>query len=206
LSYFTLGPIHQLACLFNFNIFKVEEITTQGGSLRVYMGKIGDVGRGYLDVELKEKFAGLYEVSTYEAYQAKVDENINRLQDLLLTLDRNGDKIFGYGVPAKSSTLINYAEIGPYIRYMIDTTPAKQGKYTPGSGIPIYSPMSTKVGCEYAIMFPYNYKEEILAKEKGFLKNGGKFIIPIPDVRIIGDYNDEVKSEETTEGVRKSNV
>ncbi len=206
LSYFTLGPLNCLASFFNLNIFRVEEIPTQGGSLRLYLGNTANVGTGYHYVEHKEHIAGLYESKTYEDYQQKVDENVRQLWDLLYTLDVIGEKVFGYGTPAKSSTLIYYAEIEPYIKYMIDTTPAKQGKYTPGSHIPIYTPEKGKVCYGYAIMFPYNYKEEILAKEKEFLKKGGKFIIPIPEVTVVGVEDVEKKCQKTDSEVGKFNV
>ena len=184
LSYFTLGPLNVLACMFNFNIFKVEEIPTQGGSLRLYLGRAADSGTGFREVKNKELLSGMYEVSTYEDYQSKIDENIHNLWNLLFCLDFDSEKIIGYGCPAKSSTLINYSGIGEFIDYIIDTTPAKQGKFTPGSHIPISPPKIT--GPLYAIMFPYNYKEEILEKSKDFLEEGGKFIIPVPKVEVIG--------------------
>ena len=106
---------------------------------------------------------------------------------LLSKLKSKGKKITGYGAPAKGNTLLNYCKIGPEtLDYLSDTTPYKQGKLSPGMHIPIVSPeVFYEDPPDYALMLPWNYKTEILIKEKEYINNGGKFIVPIPTPKIV---------------------
>ena len=102
-------------------------------------------------------------------------------------LKKEGKKIVGYGAPAKGNTLLNYFKIGPEILdYITDTTPTKQGTYTPGTHIPVVSPdILKKDRPDYILLLSWNYVNSILEKEKGLREKGVKFIIPVPNVIIV---------------------
>jgi SAM-dependent methyltransferase len=176
LSYFTPGPLLMLGHIFNLPLIDVQEIPVHGGSLRLYFSSVG-----------KSSWMPITPLNV-EAFSFKVKENKNQLLSLLARIKQDGKKIVGYGCPAKASTLTNYCGIGTqYLDYIIDTTPAKQGKFSPGQHIPIVSPDQFKTdNPDYALMFAWNYKDEILAKEKDWLSAGGKFIIPIPYPEVVG--------------------
>jgi hypothetical protein len=186
LCYYTLSPLNILGSYFGLSIIKVEEIPTQGGSLRIYFGNVSKGTEGFRQVISKEYEAKLYQPETFLNFGQRVNENNQNMLALLAKLKREGKTIVGYGCPAKASTMTNALDLGKYLEYILDTTPAKQGKYTPGQHIPIVSPdRFHEAYPDYAIMFSWNYKTEILAKEQDFLKKGGKFIIPIPEVQVI---------------------
>jgi hypothetical protein len=130
---------------------------------------------------------GLTSDNRYKDFSAKVEVNKKELITLLLDLKKSGKKVVGYGAPAKGNTLLNYFNIGPEILdYITDTTTGKQGMYTPGSHIQVVSPeiLQTDVP-DYILLLSWNYADAILAKEQGLRDQGVKFIIPVPQVRII---------------------
>lgn len=187
LTYWSLAPLNILASKFGLNILRVEEIPSQGGSIRVTFGNVALMGKwsGYNEVIQKEYKAKLYQPRTYKAFKKKVETNVWELRGLLARLKEDGMIIFGYGCPAKTATLTNYANIGTEtLTFITDTTPAKQGKFTPGKHIPIIADKE-QLCVDYGLIFPWNYTDEILAKEKEFLEKGGKFIVPCPKVKVI---------------------
>lgn len=187
LSYFNISPLNIMGCRFDLNIFKIEELPTQGGSLRIYFGSYARTGEGFFKLSNEELVKKIYEAETFKDFKQRVDENVWELRGLLARLKEDKMKIVGYGCSAKASVMTNYANIGPEtLDYIIDTTPAKQGKFSPGKHIPIVSPdVFHKDMPDYALIFPWNYTEEILNKEKDFLDSGGKFIVPCPEVKVI---------------------
>jgi hypothetical protein len=189
LSYFTLAPLNILAYQFGLNIFKVEEIPTQGGSIRVYFGNTAFTGTGYNEVIRKEYNANLYQPTTGLNFTTEVNKNVEELMALLRRLKQQNNRITGYGCPAKTSVLTNYAVLGTsFLDYITDTTPAKQNTYSPGMHIPIISP-DKSLKPDYALVFAWNYIDEIVKKEQEYLNDGGKFIVPCPKVRIISKEN-----------------
>jgi hypothetical protein len=109
------------------------------------------------------------------------------LRDLLLQFKQDGKKIIGYGAPAKGNTLLNYFQLSnDIIDFLTDTTPLKQGMYAPGSHIPVYSPGKlSEARPDYILLLAWNYTEAILKKEKRLREVGVKFIIPVPEVKIV---------------------
>ena len=186
LSYFSLSPLIKLGDIFNLPLFKVEKIPVHGGSIRCYFGNYAK-DKSILSVLNEEREGGLFDLKTYKEFAKKVEEIKNALYTLLVALKKENKRIVGYGAPAKGNTLLNYCGIGPeLLDYITDTTPYKQGRYSPGMHIPVVSPDKFHEDPpDYALMLPWNFKEEILVKEKDFLMNGGKWIIPIPSVRVI---------------------
>lgn len=174
----------------NLRLYDAEKIETHGGSIRYYIckNKAKYKKTKKLDLIFKgEKNAKLNKLLTYLNFSKKVKQSKKNLISIIKELKRKNKKIISYGATYKSSTIFNYCKIDKnLIDYVTDTTLNKQGKYTPGQHIPIISPekgMNKTV--DYAFLGAWNFKKEILKKEKEFIKRGGKFITHVPTARII---------------------
>lgn len=191
LSYFSIRSLMELFGQFNMQIFDVKRfLNIHGGSIRVYVRKINGVCRHpakMVSLLALEKRMKLDSVETYLEFAAQIASNKKRLLSLLNKLKADGKSIVGYGAPAKGNVLLNYCKIGTEtLDYIIDSTQAKQGLYTPGMHIPVLAPEKFREDClDYALMLAWNFEEEILKKEFRYREGGGKFIIPIPDPRIV---------------------
>ena len=130
---------------------------------------------------------GIKKISTYKAFARRVDSSKKKLKKLLNKIKLNDKTIIGYGVTAKSTTILNYCKIDKkLISFFVDTTKDKQNKFTPGMKIPIYKyPGFINESIDYIFLGAWNFKEEIFKKEKNFIKRGGKFIIHTPIPKII---------------------
>ena len=187
LSYILVQPLETLGRLFNLNLYRVEKLPTHGGSLRLFFGKTQRIEDSVSIIKDEEFKSGVYRAESYITFQNDVNRLATDFQKLLYQLNSENKTICGYGHPAKATVILNYCDLNPdIISYVTDLNPAKQGKFSPGTHIPIVSPdVFHSSPPDYAIMFPWNYKEEILELEKEFINNGGKFIIPLPKVEII---------------------
>jgi hypothetical protein len=190
LSYFSLRPLITFFAKHNMEIFRAKRIGVHGGSIRVYARKATAPLQIHESVERLmelEKAKNLDRMETFFKFASDVTEIKKRLRKLLLTLKNQKKRIIGYTAPAKGNVLLNYCNIGTEILdYLTDVTPAKQGLYSPGMQIPVHPPeILEKDHPDYLLMLAWNYKEEILRKEQDYIKKGGKFIIPIPEPRII---------------------
>jgi hypothetical protein len=169
-------------------VFDVEELATHGGSLRVYACRSGaqthHLGANVAKVIADEQRAGLGSQNGYESFALQVKQTKWALVEFLLTAAREGKTVAGYGAPGKSATLLNYCGIGKdLIEYTVDRSPHKQGRFLPGSHIPIYHPdriRETKP--DYVVILPWNLKDEIM-EQLGYIREwGGRFVVPIPKV------------------------
>ncbi len=174
----------------NLRLFNAEKIDTHGGSMRYYICKKKakyKITNGLKKILNKEKKSKLNQLKTYLNFSKKVEESKNNLIKIFKKLKKENKKVISYGATYKSSTVFNYCNIGTkYIEYVTDTTLNKQGKFTPGKHIPIISPekgMNNSV--DYAFLGAWNFKKEILKKEREFIKRGGKFITHVPSAKII---------------------
>jgi hypothetical protein len=174
----------------NLRLFHAEKIETHGGSMRYYICRNEakfKITKMLSLIFKEEKNAKLHKFSTYLIFSKKVKESKKKLIKIIKELKSKNKKIISYGATYKSSTVFNYCKIGKnQIDYVTDTTINKQGKYTPGQHIPIISPekgMNKTV--DYAFLGAWNFKKEILKKEKEFIKKGGKFITHVPIAKII---------------------
>ncbi len=187
LCYFSLYAVSRLTAKFGLVILDVSLLPIHGESLRVTVGKTGSASK---TVELflkKEKKLGLEKISSYKKFALKVKKNKENLSVLLKRLKKDGRKISGYGAPAKGNTLLNYFGIGRgLLDFITDTTPQKQGLFAPGSKISIVAPekLITEKP-DYILLLSWNYSDVILQKEKGLRQWGVKFIIPVPEVKIV---------------------
>ena len=174
----------------NLRLFDAEQLTTHGGSMRYYICK--DLAKHKISKKIKlifkkEKKAKLDKLLTYLKFSKRVKRSKQKLLGIFKKLKNKNKNIISYGATYKSSTIFNYCKIGKkFINYVTDTTLNKQGKFTPGQHIPIISPqegMNDRV--DYAFLGAWNFKKEILKKEKEFIKRGGRFITHVPLPKII---------------------
>ena len=187
LSYFSLGALQYLARSLGLEIFDAELIPIHGQSLRVYIGQGFDESPSIGEILKKEKNLGLDTAKPFFQFAKRVEKSRRELYELLSRLKKEGKTIAGYGAPAKGNTLLNYFGIdNKLMDFITDTTPAKQGLFTPGSHIPIRPPETiSKKTPDYMVLLAWNYADAIVKKESGFRERGGKFIIPVPEVKII---------------------
>jgi len=187
LSYFSLRALTKLVNRFGLKIFDVKLIPIHGQSLQVYIAKNHEVSKMVERFLQKEKSLGLYDSQTYLDFEQRVKKNKKGLRDLLLKLKEENKRIVGYGAPAKGNILLNYFQIdNKILDFIVDDSSFKQGLYTPGTHIPIYSSdRFKKYQPDYLLLLAWNYADSILEKEKLLRDKGVKFIIPVPKVKII---------------------
>jgi len=188
LSYFSLRPLVALLKRFNMELFDVKRIPVHGGSIRCYVTRSPSTIKSSVCklLALEEKLK-LNSLKTYLEFGARVRNIKRQLTSLLRTLKEKGYTIIGYGASAKGNTLLNYCKIRTNILdYIVDNTPFKQGLYTPGTHIPIVpTDRILENAPDYALLLAWNYLDEILRKEQKYRELGGKFIVPIPEPRIL---------------------
>lgn len=186
---FSAHSIRYLFGMHGMELIDVQPQKTHGGSMRYVLAHAGayPVSDAVLKLLLKEQTLGLHQLSTFEAFRKKVVQSRTDLVSLLRELKSQGKRIAGYGATSKSTTILNYCGIGPdLIEYISDTTPIKQGKFTPGMHIPVKPHEAFKANPpDYAVLFAWNHAEEIMANEKAFLDAGGKWIVHVPKVQVL---------------------
>ena len=187
LSYYSLHALKYLVDSVGMSIFDVETVPIQGESLRVYVSKNRKPKASFTRFMKREKSLGLNDFKSFARFSKKVLDNKNKTLKLLAKLKSENKKIVGYGAPAKGSTLLNFYGIGKEtIDYVIDTTSIKQGLFMPGVHLPIYPPEKLfESKPDYILLLAWNYADAILKKEKNLRDGGVKFIIPVPEVKII---------------------
>ena len=161
-----------------------------GGTIRVFVGNKNNFNpKKHLEKFLiSEQEFGINELETYKKFSNDVEQLKVSLIRELEKLKKEKKIIFGYGSPAKGNVLLNYCKIDTkFLDFIIDTTPLKQGLYTPGTHIPVKPIRAIKENesIQIAFLLAWNYEKEILEKENQFRNNGGKFLIPIPSPRIV---------------------
>jgi len=189
-SYFSLYTVMKIFEEHNLKIFDVEKLQTHGGSLRVYATHkkntthiINNEVKKILEKEIE---FGIKDISTYTNFQNKIIKVKKQLLDFVDNAKKEKKKIVCYGAAAKGNTLLNYCNIGlDYIDYVVDRSSYKQGLYLPGTHIPIKNPDEIKrTKPDYVLILPWNLQEEI-SNQMNFIKEwDGKFVIPIPEVKI----------------------
>ena len=192
ISYFSIIPLLKWLKKYNLEIFDVQKKRVHGGTIRVYVSKRGKfkIKKSVEKIIIIEKKYGMNKIGTFRIFTKKVECLRNNLLKKINELKENNE-LFGYGAPAKGNVLLNYCQIdNKILDFITDTTKMKQGKYAPGSKIKIISPkiISKKgTGC-IALLLAWNYKLAIIKKEKKFLEQGGKFLIPVPNPKLIENW------------------
>ena len=170
-------------------LFDVEELPTHGGSLRIYGRHAEDSSKPVTDrvraLKAVERRAGYDTVECYACFDDQVKRTKRKILGCLIGLRDAGKSIVGYGAPGKGNTLLNYCGIREdLLDYTVDRSPFKQGKFTPGTRIPIHAPEEIRATRpDYLFILPWNLKDEIM-EQNAFIRDwGGKFIVPIPEPR-----------------------
>jgi len=189
-SYFSLLTTVRILEAHGMKVFDVDELTTHGGSLRVYACRAENETRP-MEASVRkvlddEERAGLSSGEGYGTFANQVKDTKLAFVDFLLKAAREGKSVAGYGAPGKSATLIHYCGIGKdLIQFTVDRSPYKQGRFLPGSHIPIYHPgRIAETKPDYVVILPWNLKTEIMAQLHYIREWGGRFVVPIPDVTI----------------------
>ena len=191
-SYFSFCVAERVFAAHGLTIFDVEEISTHGGSLRIFAKRASNnalpIGERVAALRQREQKAGLDRADTYYAFAEKVKATKRSLLRFLIGAREAGKCVVGYGAPAKGNTLLNYFRIGPdMLEWIADKNVLKQGRYTPGMRIPVVAPERVMEDRpDYLLILAWNFRDEILAQHADYLAQGGKFIVPIPRVEIIG--------------------
>jgi SAM-dependent methyltransferase len=187
LSYFSLTALNALFVRNELNLSRVERLGIHGGTLRVYAGHGVEQHESVAQLLREEKAAGVGELEFYSEFGAAVERLRHELVELLRTLKAEGKRIGVYGASAKGSTLLNYCGLGTEtLDFVVDRSPVKQGRYTPGSHLQIYAPEKLLEEMpDYVLLLTWNFADEIFEQQSEYRRRGGRFIVPVPSVRVV---------------------
>ena len=189
-SYLSFRTVENIFLSHGLVLFDVDELTTHGGSIRIYGRHVEDEGKcisGNVErMKDIENDAGLDKIETYAHFSQRIGETKRNLLEFLIQAKRAGKSIVGYGAPAKGNTLLNYCGIrNDFIDYTVDRSPHKQGRFLPGTHIPVYHPDKIKeTKPDFILILPWNIKDEIVKQISYVHEWGCKFIVPIPSVKV----------------------
>lgn len=187
-SYFSAISIEKIMAAHGLQLFDVDRLSTHGGSLRIYVRHAEGADRVKPAVDellAAERDLGLHQLVAYDAFAERVARTKRNLLSFLIHARSAGASVVGYGAPGKGNTLLNYCGVRTdFLDYTVDRNPYKQGKYLPGTRIPIYPPEKiAQTKPQYILILPWNLKEEI-AKQLAYVRNwGGQLVVPIPEVK-----------------------
>lgn len=189
LSYLSIHPLRKLLKKSNLKIIDIEKQQIHGGSMRIYIAHSRSKYKAQTNLNKilqLERVSNLQSISYYDDFACRVKSIKANLTNLLSKLKKEGKIIVGYGASAKGNVLLNYCKItSDTLDYIVDSTPYKQGKYTPGTHIPIYpEDKLMQNNPDYVLILSWNFIDEIIGKNKEYIKRGGKFIVTIPYLRI----------------------
>jgi len=189
-SYLSLHVVSRIFKDSGLRIWNVEELSTHGGSLRIY-GCHEDDSRDTLDIVedlmIEERQRGLQCLDTYLNFQKRVDKVKNNFLAFLIDQKKSDKMVAAYGAAAKGNTLLNYAGVKQdLLPFVCDSAKAKQYKYMPGSHIPIISPLELReITLDYLLILPWNIAKEIKKQNEVLIKKGTKFVTVVPELRIV---------------------
>lgn len=191
-SYFSFVVVAEILAAHRLTIFDVEELPTHGGSLRIYArhdeNRSSAVRASVAALRAREENAGMTTLDYYSTFAAGVAETKRNLLSFLIQTKREGKSISGYGAPGKGNTLLNYCGIrSDFIDYTVDRNPLKQGRFLPGTRIPIFSPETLRqTRPDFVLVMPWNLKDEIVRQISYIREWGGRFVVAIPELSVFG--------------------
>jgi nucleoside-diphosphate-sugar epimerase len=191
-SYFSFGVVEEIFAAHGLTIFDVDELPTHGGSLRIYARHAENRGvaaqKAVAALRAREEHAGLTSLDYYSTFGARVAETKRNLLSFLIQAKQQGRTISGYGAPGKGNTLLNYCGIRTdFIDYTVDRNPLKQGRFLPGTRIPIFPPAQLRrTRPDFVLIMPWNLAAEIVQQISYIRDWGGRFVVAIPELRVFG--------------------
>jgi SAM-dependent methyltransferase len=190
-SYLSFTTVQAVFAAHGLRLFDVEELSTHGGSLRIYGCHDGDAskpnGPAVAELASRERAFGLHKIETYSRFEEQTRATKRSILEFLIRAKNEGKSIAGYGAPGKGNTLLNYCGVRTdFLDYTVDRSPAKQGRYTPGSRIPIYAPERIReTRPDYLFILPWNLETEIVSQTAYIREWGGRWVVPIPRIRVV---------------------
>lgn len=188
-SYLSFLTVEKIFAKHGLKLFDVEELPTHGGSLRIFACHADDgrpIGIRVSAMRKLERDHGLHDIATYRRFGEQVKETKRKLLAFLLDAKRDGKSVVGYGAPAKGNTLLNFCGVRTdLLEFTVDRSPHKQGRFLPGTHIPILPPdaiVSRKP--DFVLILPWNLRDEVIQQMSCIRDWGGKFVVPIPEVKI----------------------
>ena len=194
LCYYSAASFRNLFAQHRLTLVDVDHLLVHGGSLRVYFQRadgprsLEKEGKARVEAMLKEEENwGVEHYAFYQNFGEKVERLRYKLLELLRKIKAEGKSIAVYGASAKSTTLLNYYDIGTEtLDFVVDRSNVKQGRYTPGTHLPILAPEALlEQQPDFVLLLTWNFAEEILEQQAEYRKRGGRFIIPIPELRMV---------------------
>jgi hypothetical protein len=190
-SYFSFVAVERVFKHHGLVMFDVEELGTHGGSLRIYARHAENqalpVGPRVDALRRREIDDGFLSLERYRGFNEQVKATKRKLLSFLIDAKQRGKKVVGYGAPGKGNTLLNYCGIRTdFLDFTVDANPYKQGKFTPGTRIPILPPEAIREARpDYVLILPWNLKGEISKAASYISQWGGRFVVPIPEVTLL---------------------
>jgi SAM-dependent methyltransferase len=190
-SYFSFLTVSRVFAAHGLRLYDVEELPTHGGSLRVYGAHDDDASKPdtarAVAMREREREAGYERLDTYTGYGARVEADKRRILEFLIALKNDGRSVVGYGAPAKGNTMLNYCGVRrDFLDYTVDLNPRKQGRYLPGSHIPIRAPRAIHEDHpDIVLILPWNLKTEIVAQLSYIGEWGGRFAARTPELELL---------------------
>lgn len=190
IGFHSLKSVQDLCEKNNLKVFNVEKIDSQGGSIRCYISKKNSkkkISKNYYKILKEEKKYNLFKDKYIMQFKSRIISHIKKMFKLIYRLKSNGKKVSIYGASGKGQALLQFCKINnKLINYVFDKSQLKQNKYTPGTNIKILNPNKiSRKKVDYLLILSWNIKNEIMKQEKKFKKNGGKFLVPFPNPRLI---------------------
>lgn len=189
LSYFSVKPLKQFFDRLDMQLFDVWPVTTKGGSIRCFIQKktgtrpVKPSVENFIDEELK---FGLHKLATYRTFEKEINFRKKAVLNFIDPLIAQGKTIAGFGASATTTTLLHHFESNKQVSFIVDDFKVKQNTLSPGHHIPVYSPEALyERNPDYVFIFAWRYAKPIIAKHQRYLDQGGKFIVPLPDLKII---------------------
>lgn len=188
-SYWALGPMMRLFEGHGMEVTHAERLPIHHGQLRVRVQRKGEgnVDPGVQGIHDAERNAGLDRLETWQEFARRTQRLKDDLHGTLAELRSDGKQVVGYGAPAKGNTLLGFLGLGPEnLDYIVDRSPLKQGLYTPGTHIPVVpTERLLEDQPEYVLLLAWNFAEEVMGQQSEYRGNGGRFILPVPEVKVV---------------------
>jgi 2-polyprenyl-3-methyl-5-hydroxy-6-metoxy-1,4-benzoquinol methylase len=190
-SYISFVVAERVFAKHGLTLFDVDEIPTHGGSLRIYARHAANTNLAVTEkvaaLRERERAAGLERAETYSSFAEQVRATKRSLLKFLIQAKEQGKRVVGYGAPAKGNTLLNYCGVrSDLLEFTVDRSPHKQGRFLPGVHIPILAPeLIAEQRPDYVLILPWNLKDEIVTQMDNIRAWGGRFVVPIPETRVL---------------------